>query len=384
MTTSNTYDVAIIGGGLAGLSLSIQLAKMNYSVVVFEKEKFPFHKVCGEYISMESWNFLQSLGLPLEEMDLPRIINLQVTSPDGTSFTSALPLGGFGISRYLLDASLAAIARSSGVVLLEQTKASGIRFSDNFYVAHQDVADGTRGEVIARACCAAYGKRSNFDTAWNRSFLQKGFKKPANYVGVKYHITATSPDDLIALHNFKHGYCGISRIEDNKYCLCYMTGAENLKAFGGDIVAMEQKILHSNPHLKKILTNCTRLDSFPVTIAQINFVRKNAVENGVLMIGDAAGTIPPLCGNGMSMALHGSKLAASCLDAFLSGRASQAAMEAQYTGLWNHHFKTRLWIGRKLQQCFGRSFLTNIFVAAFKRVPFIARGVIRQTHGKPF
>jgi flavin-dependent dehydrogenase len=45
------YDVAIIGGGLAGLSLSIQLAKKNYSVVLFEKEKYPFHKVCGEYIS---------------------------------------------------------------------------------------------------------------------------------------------------------------------------------------------------------------------------------------------------------------------------------------------------------------------------------------------
>jgi len=384
MTTTNTYDVAIIGGGLAGLALSIQLAKMNYRVVVFEKEKFPFHKVCGEYISMESWGFLHSLGLPLAEMDLPRISKLQVTSPSGTSFTGALPLGGFGISRYLLDASLAAIARRSGVVLLEQTKAEGVSCRDNFLVTYQDMANGTRGEVVARACCAAYGKRSNLDTVWKRSFLQKGFKKRANYVGVKYHVTATLPNDLIALHNFEHGYCGISRIEDGKYCLCYMTRSENLKAFGGDIGAMEQAILYSNPHLKRILTRCNRLDSFPVTIAQINFVRKNAVENGVLMIGDAAGTIPPLCGNGMSMALHGSKLAASCLDAFLSGRSSQKEMEAHYRALWNHHFKRRLWMGRKLQQCFGRSLLTNIFVATFKRFPFLARGVIRQTHGKPF
>jgi menaquinone-9 beta-reductase len=70
------YDVAIIGGGLAGLALSIQLAKKNYSVVLFEKEKYPFHKVCGEYISMESWNFLESLGLPLNSFGLPIIDTL--------------------------------------------------------------------------------------------------------------------------------------------------------------------------------------------------------------------------------------------------------------------------------------------------------------------
>jgi flavin-dependent dehydrogenase len=62
------YDVAIIGGGLGGLSLAIQLARKNFSVILFEKEKYPFHKVCGEYISMESWGFLEDLGLPLSDL----------------------------------------------------------------------------------------------------------------------------------------------------------------------------------------------------------------------------------------------------------------------------------------------------------------------------
>ena len=57
------YDVAIAGGGLAGLALSIQLAKQGYRVILFEKESYPFHRVCGEYISNESWPFLESLGL---------------------------------------------------------------------------------------------------------------------------------------------------------------------------------------------------------------------------------------------------------------------------------------------------------------------------------
>ena len=68
------YDCAIIGGGLAGLTLSIQLAQKGHQVILFEKNKYPFHKVCGEYISLESWDFLNSLGLPLAELSLP-IIN---------------------------------------------------------------------------------------------------------------------------------------------------------------------------------------------------------------------------------------------------------------------------------------------------------------------
>src|SRR3954469_26020423 len=59
------YDVCITGGGLAGLASAILLGRSGYKVILYEKESYPFHKVCGEYISMESWNFLRNLGLPL-------------------------------------------------------------------------------------------------------------------------------------------------------------------------------------------------------------------------------------------------------------------------------------------------------------------------------
>src|SRR5690348_9910975 len=91
-TNTTTYDIAIIGGGLAGLSLSIQAARAGYKVILFEKESYPFHRVCGEYISLESWPFLESLGLRLKEMDLPIIKKLIVTSPDGRSIEEQLPL----------------------------------------------------------------------------------------------------------------------------------------------------------------------------------------------------------------------------------------------------------------------------------------------------
>ena len=75
------YDAAVIGGGLAGLTLAIQMARKNKSVVVFETHKYPFHKVCGEYVAMESWSFLERIGVPLSDMELPRITELIVSSP---------------------------------------------------------------------------------------------------------------------------------------------------------------------------------------------------------------------------------------------------------------------------------------------------------------
>ena len=102
MTALKKYDAAIAGGGLAGLALSIQLARQGYSVILFEKEKYPLHKVCGEYISMESWDFLTSLGIDLENLGVAMITRLEVSGVNGSLLQQKLPLGGFGISRYRL------------------------------------------------------------------------------------------------------------------------------------------------------------------------------------------------------------------------------------------------------------------------------------------
>ena len=79
---------------MAGLSAAILLGRQGHRVVLFEKERYPFHKVCGEYISLESLEFLISLGIPVEEWNLPFITRLSVTSPDGTELNQQLPLGG--------------------------------------------------------------------------------------------------------------------------------------------------------------------------------------------------------------------------------------------------------------------------------------------------
>jgi len=373
------WEVAIIGGGLAGLSLSILLAKKGYRVILFEKEKYPFHRVCGEYISLESWNFLLNLGLDLDSFDLPIIKKLMVSSPSGNLIKANLDFGGFGISRYFIDYELKKIAVKNGVCLMEGTKVNEVIFKDELFTISYN-----GGKVECLITSGSFGKRSNLDVKWSRNFLKKRLGKLNNYIGVKYHIRASFPKDTIALHNFKNGYCGISAIEGGAYCLCYLTTAQNLIENNNSITKMEERILFRNPFLKEIFSHSEFLFTQPVTISQISFDKKTQVENHVLMTGDSAGMITPLCGNGMSMALHSSKIAFEAINLFLSGNISRAEMEEKYRHQWKSHFIGRLRSGRMIQHLFGKEDLTNFFIKAIGHFPPVLNRLIKATHGKEF
>ena len=150
MSKVDTYDCAFIGGGLAGLTAAINLAKSGYRILLFEKESYPFHKVCGEYISMESWDYLLSLGVPLEELQLPRIHQLLVSAPSGLTLEQDLPLGGFGISRYLLDDTLMQLAKNIGVKILNPAKVDSVEFD-----GEQFTINSSAGTYTSTCCCGS-------------------------------------------------------------------------------------------------------------------------------------------------------------------------------------------------------------------------------------
>lgn len=373
------YDVAIIGGGLAGLCLAIQCADNHRSVILCEKEEYPFHKVCGEYISLESWSFLQKAGAKLGELNLPIIKTLQLSDAGGNAYTFNLPLGGFGVSRYFLDNILFKAALSKGVEVCTNTKVNSVEYNDDHFVI-------TSAEKTARAKVTAgtFGKRSNLDIKWNRSFTRQKPNSLNNYIGIKYHIRYSHNPDHIYLHNFYNGYCGLSKIEDGKSCLCYLTTAENLRNNGNSIYELQKNILYKNPKLKEIFTSATFLYDQPLAISQVSFNKKSQVENHVLMLGDAAGMISPLCGNGMSMAMHSAKLAFQQIQQFLPGNITRTQMEDFYTKTWLNSFSNRLWMGRNVQRLFGGNFSTSVFLKSMSLFPSIAKHIIESTHGKPF
>ena len=370
MKNSETFDIAITGGGLAGLSLAILQAKAGKSVVLFEKNTYPFHRVCGEYVSLESWDFLQSLGLPLNEIDLPIIKNLQVTSPSGTSIEAQLDLGGFGISRYKLDFELAQIAKNLGVIVLENTKVNDIKKSISQFEIFTDNA-----VYQSKMAVGSFGKRSNLDVDWKRPFIAKNRTSLNQYIGVKYHIKIEFPKDKIALHNFSDGYCGISAIENDLYCLCYMTTKANLKKSQNSIEIMEKNILSSNPYLADIFSRSEKLWPQPEVISQISFEKKGQFESEIPLLGDASGMIAPLCGNGMSMAFHGALLLHNIIE-------SGENLIANYPKKWKNNFATRLLVGRTVQRLFGNPIMTDILIKGMKLTPGLLQLIIKNTHGK--
>ncbi|MEO8117178.1 MAG: NAD(P)/FAD-dependent oxidoreductase [Bacteroidota bacterium] len=380
MNNDSKFDAAVIGGGLAGLSFSILLARAGYSVILFEKEKYPFHKVCGEYISLESLEFLKTLSINPDILQLPGINKLIVSAPNGKMLKQDLTPGGIGISRYLLDNLLMQEAVAAGVSIQQQIKVKDIHFHEEIF----SVETTHRNKILSKIVIGAFGKKSNIDIQWKRPFSFATKNKINNYIGIKYHIRTNFPNDTIALHNFENGYCGLSKIEGDLHNLCYMTTAENLQKCKGDIHLMEKNILYRNPHLKAIFENSQLENKKPVVISQISFDEKSQVENHVLLTGDAAGMITPLCGNGMSMALHSAKIAATLAQDFLGQKISRAAMEESYQTQWQQAFSHRLKAGRQLQKFFGNRFLSNFLITILKPFPPFIKYFIRKTHGKSF
>lgn len=373
------YDVAIIGGGLAGLTLAIQLARSEKKVILFEKEKFPFHKVCGEYISMESYDFIERIGIPLSELKLPLINEVLISSPQGNSIIRPLDLGGFGISRYTLDSMLAELAASLGVYILQETVVQNVIFQmDHFEV---QTLDQTYFSTIA---CGAYGKRSSIERKLNPNDFGRITNKKENYIGIKYHILTKLDDHRIELHNFKDGYCGISKIDNNQFCLCYMTTAKNLRSNNNSIKQMEKNVLFKNPYLKKYFSESKFIYKEPLVISQLKFSTKFPVQDHILMIGDAAGTIAPLCGNGMSMAMRSSFELFKLLETFFANEIDRSLLEKRYKEKWNYLFKKRINLAKYIQHLFGGVYLTNLVISFLKQFPFIADKIIRLTHGKKF
>ncbi len=367
------HEVLIVGGGLAGLVSALLLVQEGHVVTVVEKKVYPFHRVCGEYVSNEVLDFVKRNGMYPEGLELPNIDTFEFSDTRGSSVRLPLDLGGFGISRYVLDEWLYRLACQRGVHFLTGTSVTGLQFIAKEELFQVELADFRVLQVPY--VLGAFGKRSKLDQVLARPF----FYKRSPYIGVKYHVHAEGSSNTVALHNFQGGYCGFNAIEDGKFNLCYLGSRDQLRAYGS-IPEMEQAVLWKNPLLKRIFQESHFLWEKPEVITEINFERKLPVENHLLLLGDAAGLITPLCGNGMAMAMHSALLVT---EALREGKTRQE-VEQHYSRRWNALFYQRLGVGRAIQGLFGSGRGSVIARNLIAHVPFVARTLLKNTHGQPF
>lgn len=367
------YDIAIIGGGLAGLTASIDLSRKGYRVVLFEREDYPRHKVCGEYISNEIVGYFTQIGITLN--DAIPINRVQISNVTGNKVEVPLPLGGIGYSRYALDAHLYRCALNVNVEVLH-AEVTSVNFVGDYF----NVNLANKRCFRAKIAIGAFGKRSVLDKKLNRKFLSR----KAPWLGVKAHYTLEDyPDDLVGIHNFKGGYGGLSKVETGSVNFCYLASYASFKKFK-NIAKYNQAVVRQNPILKEFLSKAEPVFEKPISIAQISFAKKKAVEDHILMCGDTAGLIHPLCGNGMAMAIHSAKIASDKIHTFLSRATySREQLEIDYQTEWDKQFSVRLATGRILQRYFTMPLVTGAFLPLAKNFPKLLNSIISKTHGNP-
>jgi len=367
-------DAIIIGGGLAGLTSAIHLSKSGLKVLSIEKNEFPKHKVCGEYISNEVLPYFEWLGLKISDLKPSKISKIEFSTTKGKMICGTLPLGGFGISRFSLDYYLYEKAIENGCQIIQDT-VSNIQFiNEEFFISTVNNC-----EFKSKIVLGAFGKRSNIDLKLNRDFIQK--KSP--WLAVKAHYSGYFPNDLVGLHNFKGGYCGVSKVENGIVNICYLVDYENFKQ-SKNIEEFQTNVMYKNPHLKNIFEKTKILFDKPLSISQISFEKKSSIENHILMIGDTAGLNHPFCGNGMAMAIHSAKIASELSSLYLDKTiSSRKQLEDRYAREWDSNFKTRLKMGRLLSKILQKEKLASFCMKLLIIFPSLFPEIIKRTHGTP-
>ncbi|HET6244556.1 MAG: hypothetical protein H0V01_08640 [Bacteroidetes bacterium] len=172
--------------------------------------------------------------------------------------------------------------KQENVEIFTNTRIKSVLYLRNYFNVKLD----NNSIISSKIVIGSYGKRDLLDRQLNRDF----FKAKTGYMAVKYHIKTSYAANEIGLDNFKDGYCGISKIEEDKYCLCYLTKRSNIAGLNS-IKQMEEEVLYKNSRLKHIFEHSEFLFSKPEVINEISISPKSLIENHILMCGDSAGMI---------------------------------------------------------------------------------------------
>ena len=142
---------------------ALHLSLKGIKVLLIEKNAYPKHKVCGEYISNEVLPYLNALGFNPFDFGAKNITDFTLSTPGSRSISTKLPLGGFSISRYCIDFELAKKAKAAGTTIAEAS-VTDIEF-DN----HQFTVTTKEAVYHSELVIGSFGKRSNLDVQLNRA-----------------------------------------------------------------------------------------------------------------------------------------------------------------------------------------------------------------------
>ncbi len=278
-------SITIAGGGLAGLTLGIGLRQLGVPVTVHDAGAYPRHRVCGEFISGRGQASLDRLGLrePLMKAGARIAKSAAFFTERKPSTPWVLPEPALCLSRYKMDALLAAEFQAIGGVLVPNNR------RQNFDIPEGNVrASGRRSQPVERG--------------WR-------------FFGLKVHARGVDLQTDLEMHFTRHGYVGLCRLDEDVVNVCGLfrsgTTQPNLATAWPSWLGGQA----GSPLHERLAAAAFERTSF-CAVAGIGLKPGKVVRQDELCVGDAISMIPPITGNGMSMAFESAEMAIEPLTAY--------------------------------------------------------------------
>lgn len=369
-----TYDAIIIGAGPGGSTAALALARAGLKVAIFDGDSFPRNKLCGEFLSGEGVAALGAFGLEdrLTSAGALPIKKVIVSAPSGRRYEGPAPAGAVSLSRYRLDTLLIDEVRASGAEVFVGEPIVAVE-GDR---ANQFTATSGRRILKSRSLICAAGRNSRIvDQLRGRRAKPDGDQ----LVAFKNYYTGDLPNGRVELHSFRGGYCGLQRVENDRINACWISRASSLREAGGKPRHMIEHTFRQNANLRGRLENMKRCSDDVLAVSNLDIQPKTPVAADVLMVGDSAGMIAPMCGDGMSMAIGSGLLASRLVEAFVGGQISGTELLTRYEAGWKKTFLRRLWVGALLHRGMERTVACETGIQICRSFPAVARWLTANT-----
>ncbi|HEX5236722.1 MAG TPA: FAD-dependent monooxygenase [Silvibacterium sp.] len=345
---SATVDALVVGGGPAGATLGVLLARAGQRITIIEKSAGAHDKMCGDFLSYEAIAYLRGIGIDPAAMGAAAISRVRLSARHAIG-ECALPFTGMSLTRRTLDERMLGCAEKGGATVLRGRRVQSLSRSGDVWVAR--FTDGD--EVRAAISFVATGKHDLH--GWPR-----GAGKQNDLVAFKMYFRLAEKRraalaGYVELILFPDGYAGLELVEEGAANLCLVVRRSRLRSCGGQWPNVLEHVLSASPHLAGYLQGATALLEKPLALSSIpyGFVRSDA-RGEVWSVGDQAAVIPSFAGDGISIALHSAHVAA---EEYLSGCGANA-------------FQQRLY-GQLRRQVSAATMLSRVMVAA----PVLAQGI---------
>ena len=352
--------ITIVGGGLAGLTLGIGLRQRGVPAALWEAGHYPRHRVCGEFICGRGQETLARLGL-CELLERAGAVGADTAAFfSATQSTGPLPLPARAIclSRFVLDQLLANEFQKLGGELRagQRWPAAGIHAS----------ACPDRNELQPEGVVRATGRRLQTEAGGARWF------------GLKAHASNVPLTAGLEMHVSPRGYVGLCRVNGGMVNICGL-----FRRRAGERVGPQNRREWLRGPIGSPLHQRLAAAEFDeasfCAVGGISLRPGRAIARADCCIGDAITMIPPVTGNGMSMAFESAELAIEPLAAWSSGEISWAEAQSQIARRCDTAFARRLAWAKWLQRLVLTPALQNTLVRFAARSNWFWRMAFEKT-----